>query len=130
LFQQAIPAIKQGLKPNTISTDLHADSMNGGMKDQSNVMSKFLNMGLSLQEVIEASTWAAAQAIKRQELGHLSVGAVADVAVFSLVSGDFGFIDTRGWKIKGDKKLTVELTFREGEIVWDLNGVSRPEWKQ
>jgi len=128
LFEQAIPAIKQGLKPNTISTDFHADSMNGGMKDQSNVMSKFLNMGLTLQEVIEASTWAAAQVIKRTELGHLSVGAVADVAVFSLASGDFGFIDTEGWKIKGDKKLVAELTLREGDVVWDLNGISRPEW--
>jgi dihydroorotase len=129
LFEQAIPAIKQGLKPNTISTDFHTGSMNGGMKDQSNVMSKFLNMGLSIQEVIKASTWASAQVIKKPELGHLSVGAVADVAVFSLATGDFGFIDTKGWKINGDKKLVAELTLREGDVVWDLNGVSRPEWK-
>ena len=56
LFEQAIPAIKQGLKPNAISTDLHTGSMNGGMKNINNVMSKFLNMGLSIQEIIAATT--------------------------------------------------------------------------
>lgn len=130
LFEQAIPAIKQGLKPNSISTDFHTGSMNGGMKDQSNIMSKLLNIGLTMEEVVEASTWTPAQVIKKTELGHLSVGAVADVAVFKLEKGGFGFVDTKGWKIKGDKKLTTELTLREGDVVWDLNGISRPEWKQ
>ncbi len=128
-FEQAIPAISQGLKPNTISTDLHTGSMNRGMKDQTNVMSKFLNMGLTLQGVIAASTWTPAQVIQKTDLGHLSVGAVADVAVFRLENGQFGFIDTRGWKINGDNKLTTELTLRDGKVVWDLNGISRPEWK-
>lgn len=129
LFEQAIPAIQQGLKPNSISTDLHTGSMNGGMKDQSNVMSKLLNIGLNLQEVIAASTWNPAQIIKKPELGHLSVGAVADVAILKLETGDFGFIDTGGYRLKGDKKLVCELTLREGAVVWDLNGISRPEFK-
>ena len=129
LFEQAIPAIKQGLKPTTISTDFHTGSMNAGMKDMANVMSKFLNMGLSIQEVIEASTWKPAVVIKREELGHLSVGAVADVAVFKLETGDFGFTDVRGWKINGDQKLTAELTLRAGDVVWDLNGISKKEWQ-
>ncbi|MEJ7682386.1 MAG: amidohydrolase family protein [Segetibacter sp.] len=76
--------MQQGFKPNVISTDLHAESMNGGMKDMSNVMSKFLNIGLSLQEVILRSTWNPANVIKRTELGNLSVGTEADVAVFNL----------------------------------------------
>ena len=84
LFAQAIPAIKQGLKPNSISTDLHTGSMNGGMKDMLNVMSKLLNCGLTLQEVMTASTWTPAQVIKKPELGNLSAGSLADVAVFSL----------------------------------------------
>ncbi len=129
LFEQAIPAIKQGLKPTTISTDFYTGSMNGGMKDQANVMSKFLNMGLTIQEVVEASTWTPAKFIKKQDLGHLTVGAVADIAVFKLENGDFGYTDVRGWKIKGDGKLIAELTLSEGDIVWDLNGISRPEWK-
>ncbi len=60
VFKQAIPALEQGFKPNVISTDLHVSSMNGGMKNMANVMSKFLNMGMSLQEVITASTWSPA----------------------------------------------------------------------
>ena len=130
LFDQAIPAIEQGLKPNSISTDLHTGSMNGGMKDMINVMSKLLNIGLSLQEVIECSTWNPAQIIKRTELGHLSPGAVADVAVLKLQNGDFGFVDVKGWKVKGDKKLICEMTLREGAVVWDLNGISRPTWEK
>lgn len=130
LFDQAIPAIEQGLRPNSISTDLHTGSMNGGMKDLLNVMSKFLNIGLDVPEVIAATTWKPAQIIKRPELGHLSEGAVADVAVLKLETGNFGFIDTKGWRLNGDKKLLCELTLREGRVVWDLNGISRPVWER
>lgn len=124
LFEQAIPAIKQGLKPNSISTDLHTGSMNGAMKDMLNVMSKLLNCGLTLNEVITASTWNPAQIIHKEELGHLSVGALADVAVFSLQKGKFGYIDVSGTKITGDQKLTCELTVLDGRVVWDLNGLA------
>ena len=124
LFEQAIPAIKQGLKPNSISTDLHTGSMNGGMKDMLNVMSKLLNCGLTLNEVITASTWNPAQIIHKDELGHLSAGALADVAVFSLQKGKFGYIDVSGTKITGDQKLNCELTVLDGRVVWDLNGLA------
>jgi dihydroorotase len=129
LWEQSIPAIEQGLKPNSISTDLHTGSMNGGMKDMANVMSKFLNLGLSIQEVIERSTWNPAQIIGHPQLGHLDTGNVADVAVLRLRTGDFGFVDTQGWKLNGTQKLECELTLREGAVVWDLNGISRPVWK-
>ncbi len=128
-FEQAIPAIKQGLKPNSISTDLHTGSMNGGMKDMLNVMSKLLNCGLTLNEVITTSTWNPAQFINRPELGNLSVGAPADVAIFSLDKGAFGFIDVDGKKITGDKKLTCQLTVRDGRVVWDLNGMAATAYK-
>lgn len=128
-FSQAVPALKSGFFPNTISTDLHTGSMNAGMKDQLNVMSKFLNMGMSIQQVIAASTWNPAQVIHREELGHLSVGAVADVAIFGLRKGKFGFIDSSGFKMEGDQRLDCELTIREGKVVYDLNGISRPSWK-
>ena len=130
LFDQAIPAIEQGLKPNSISTDLHTGSMNGGMKDIVNVMSKFLNMGLSVQEVVRATSWDPAQIIKRTELGHLSVGAEADVALLRLEKGEFGFVDTKGWRLNGDKKLICEMTLRAGKVVWDLNGISHPIWER
>jgi dihydroorotase len=124
MFEQAVPAIKQGFKPNSISTDLHTGSMNGGMKDMSNVMSKLMNIGLTLNEVIVMSTWTPAQVINRKEFGHLSVGALADVAVFSVDKGTFGFVDAGGFKVTGDKKLTCQLTLLDGNVVWDLNGLA------
>ncbi len=126
MFEQAIPAIKQGLKPNSISTDLHTGSMNGGMKDMANVMSKLLNIGLNLNEVIACSTWNPAQIINKKELGHLSAGALADVAILSLDKGTYGFVDVGGNKLMGDKKLTCQLTILNGDVVWDLNGLAAP----
>jgi dihydroorotase len=127
-WRQAVPAIQQGFSPDVISTDLHTQSMNGGMKDLANVLSKFLNMGMSVQDAIARATWAPAKVINRKELGHLTVGAEADIAVFNLRKGDFGFLDVRGTKLKGTQKLEAELTIRAGKIVWDLNGVSAPVW--
>ena len=127
----AIPAFRQGLRPNTISTDIHAGSMNDGMKNMANVMSKFLDLGMSLQEVIEASTWKPAQVIGREDLGHLSVGAVADVAVFNIREGEFGFLDAREQLKPGARrKLEAELTLRSGQVVWDLNGLAAPLWNE
>ncbi len=127
-WRQAVPALQQGFKPDVISTDLHTQSMNGGMKDISNVLSKFMSMGMPLQEVIHRATWAPANVIKRTELGSLSVGSDADVAVFNVRKGDFGFTDIRGTKFKGTQKLEAELTIRAGKIVWDLNGIGAPMW--
>ncbi len=127
-WRQAIPSMQQGFKPDVISTDLHTESMNSGMKDLSNVMSKFLSMGMSLQDIIFRTTWNPANVIKRPDLGNLSVGAEADIAVFSVRKGDFGFLDIRKTKMKGTQKLETELTVRAGKIVWDLNGISAPMW--
>lgn len=129
VFGQAAPAIEQGFIPNSISSDLHVDNMNAGMKDMANIMSKFLNIGLSLQQVIQLSTWNPAKEINREDLGNLSVGSEADIAIFNLRTGNFGFIDSHGEKIKGSKKLEAELTIRAGKIVWDLNGIGANEWK-
>jgi dihydroorotase len=122
-WSQAIPAIEQGFLPDAISSDLHIGSMNGGMKDMANLMSKFLNLGLPIQEVILRSTWNPAKIINRPELGNLGVGTDADVAVFSLRKGNFGFIDVGEEKIEGTQKLEAEMTIRAGKIVWDLNGL-------
>jgi dihydroorotase len=128
VFRQAVPAIKQGFIPDSISTDLHASSMNGGMKDMTNVMSKFLNMGMTLEQVIRASTWHPAQQIKRTDLGHLTVGAPADVAVFSVQKGSYGFVDVYGAKLKGTQVIVAEMTLRDGRMYWDLNGLARESW--
>jgi dihydroorotase len=128
VFRWAAPAIKQGFIPDSISTDLHTSSMIGGMKDMTNVMSKFLNMGMTMQQVVEASTWHPAQQIKRTELGHLSVGATADVTVLSVQKGDFGFVDVYGAKLKGNQNLVAEITMKDGRVYWDLNGRLAAPW--
>src|SRR4029078_6562130 len=86
-YRQAIPATKAGFFPNTISTDLHTGSMNAAMKDMLNVMSKFLNLGMSLPDVIKATTWSSSKSIHREELGHLSTGAIADITILNLKQG-------------------------------------------
>jgi dihydroorotase len=128
-WSQAIPAYKQGFLPDVISSDLHDQSMNAGMKDMTNVMSKFLALGMQLKDVIERSTWAPAKVIKRTDLGHLSIGAEADIAVFNLREGKFGYTDVRKVSVVGTKKLEAELTLRAGKIMWDLNGISGQAWK-
>jgi dihydroorotase len=125
-YSQAIPALKAGLYPNTISTDLHTGSMNTSMKDQLSVMSKFLNMGMSLVEVIKASTWKPAQVINRPLLGNLSEGSEADIAIFNVRKGNFGFYDKTGFKLKGTEKLECEVTIKGGKVLFDLNGLANP----
>ena len=125
----AVPAIRQGFLPDTISTDLHITSMNAGMKDQLNVMSKLLALGLSLEDVVARATWNSARAIHQEELGHLSVGAPADVSVLALQTGGFGFVDSFGGRLRADKKLVCEMTLRDGKVLYDLDGLARPDWE-
>jgi dihydroorotase len=127
-WRVAVPIVSEGILPDTISTDLHVGSMNNGMKDMLNVMSKFLALGLSLDEVIERTTWNAARAIKQEQLGHLSVGAIADVAVLRIEKGEFGFLDIYNARLRGTQRLACEMTLRDGKIVYDLNGLGRPDW--
>src|SRR5262245_21379448 len=128
LWRIAMPAMKEGLSPDSISTDLHVTSMNAGMKDMLNVMDKFLAMGMTLDDVILRTTWNPAKQVRRDDLGHLSVGATADVAVLRVERGRFGFVDMYGARLAGTQKLSAELTLRDGKVVYDLNGLTRPEW--
>jgi dihydroorotase len=127
-WRVAVPALQAGFLPDSISTDLHIGSMNAGMKNMLEVMSKFLVLGVPLDEVIRRSTWNPAREIKHEELGHLSVGAPADVAVLRLTEGRFGFIDSFGKRMAGTKRLVCELTIRDGKVVYDLNGLAADDW--
>ena len=129
LWRQAVPAVRQGFVPDSISTDLHVHSMNAGMKDLLNVMSKFLALGMPIEDVVARATWHPAREIHREELGHLSTGAPADITVLRLVKGDFGFLDARGTRLNGSQKLVAELTIRAGRVVWDLNGLAADNWQ-
>jgi dihydroorotase len=125
----AIPFYQQGFPPDSISTDLHTGSMNGGMKDMTNTMSKILNLGSSIEQVIGMSTWNAANEIKRPQLGNLDVGAEADVAVLRVDKGKFGFVDSAGARNSGTQMIVCELTLRKGKVAWDLNGRASEDWK-
>jgi len=115
--------------PDTISTDLHLRSWMDGMKDINNVMSKFLIHGVPLEDVIRKTTVNAAKAIKRPELGTLSVGAEADLAVLKVEKGKFGYLDNRKQRVMGDQRLTTEMTLRAGQVIYDLNGLASVDWK-
>ena len=125
----AVPAFEQKFLPDSISTDLHTGSMNGGMKDLTNVMSKVLNLGASLDDVIHMSTWAPAQEIQRPELGNLDPGSEADITVLRVEQGSFGFLDAGGARLTGSRRLTAEATIRKGVVVYDLNGIAATDWK-
>jgi dihydroorotase len=127
---QVIPAVRQGWLPDSISTDLYTRNMNGALKDMTTVMSKFLALGVPLAKVVALSTWNPAQIIKRPDLGHMSVGATADVAVLNLREGRFGFLDTRNLRLDAKVRLECELTLRAGQVVWDLNGRAADAWDE
>ncbi len=129
VFRNAAPAIAQGFYPDSISTDLHGGSMNAGLIDMPTTMSKCLAMGMPLAEVIRASTWNPARMIQREDLGHLSAGAVADIAVWRLMEGDFGFTDASGGGLRGGQRLFSELTLREGRIAWNWNGRGASDYR-
>ena len=125
----AVAALRQGFPPDSISTDLHIGSMNRGMQTMIRTVSKIYNLDVPLYDVIKMSTINPAHQIKRTDLGHLSEGAVADVAVFRDERGVYGFADSRGARLTGNKLLECELTLREGEVRWDLNGRAGVHWK-
>ncbi len=122
VFRNAAGAVRGGFYPDTISTDLHAGNMNGAMMDMPTTMSKFLAMGMPLAAVVRASTSNPAAALRRPTLGHLAAGAGADVAVFRLQRGSFGFVDPYGGRLPAKDRLHCELTLRDGRVVWDWNG--------
>lgn len=127
-FRNAYPAMQNGFSPDSISTDLHTRNVHGVVIDMQTTMSKILNCGMPLPEVIYRSTVTPAREIGHPELGHLSVGAEADVAVFNLLEGDFTFVDCGRAKMHGAQKLECVMTLRAGEIVFDPSGLSMPEW--
>jgi dihydroorotase len=127
-FSLAVPMIQQGFKPDSISTDLHVGSMNSATKDILNVASKLMAVGLTLQEVVADMTAHPAREIRHDELGNLSVGAIADIAVLSVQKGRFGFTDMVNGRLEGTEKLVDELTIKDGKIVYDLNGLGALPW--
>lgn len=130
VFRNAAPSIQQGFYPDSISTDLHTGSMNGGMMDMVTTMSKILVLGVPLKEVIRQSTINPAVNIKHPELGHLSEGAVADIAVLNLMNAKFAYTDAAGGRAEGSQRLFCELTLKDGKVVWDWNSRAAQDYRK
>ena len=128
-FRNAAPAIHQGFVPDSISTDLHTGNLNGPVIDMATTMSKVLAMGVPLVEVIARSTVAPAQEIGHPELGTLTPGAEADVAVLALDEGEFGFVDCGQTRLESNQRLRCIITIRAGEIVHNPGGLGLPSWE-
>ncbi len=122
--------VGHGFLPNSISTDVHGGSIVGAMANMNNVMSKFLAMGIPLEEVIRLSTINPATEIKRPDLGHMSVGAKAELAVFEVEKGEFGFTDIRGAKLIGDSNIKTFMTIFDGRIVFNPYGLGATLWDE
>lgn len=117
-FARAEAALAQGFRPDTISSDLHRFNVNGPVHDLATTLSKFLHLGLPLDEVVAMATSVPATAIGRgKELGSLEVGAVADVAVLRLEEGRFLFTDSFGTAVEGRLRLVPVATIRRGRRV-------------
>ena len=127
-FRLAAPLVKAGFYPDSISTDMHTQSMNHTMQDMPTTMSKFMAMGMPLVDVIRASTTNPATQVRHPELGQIAVGSEADIAVFRLDKGKFGFADVVGGGIEGNQRLACEMTLRAGRIVYDFNSRAAVPW--
>lgn len=123
MLRNGVPAMRQGFLPDIFSTDLHAESVNTTAIGLTYVLSKMLAVlpDMSLFELFKRVTIEPAKAMNLDGVGTLSEGADADVAIFSIREGNFGYQDMSGGKITGNKKIECEMTFRNGEIVWDVN---------
>jgi dihydroorotase len=128
-FRNGKRALDDGFPPDSISTDLHAGSIRTTVHSMLDAMSKCLAMGMPLPEVIARSTVTPAQAIRRPDLGTLSAGADADIAVLEVRRGDFSFQDCGYARIDGDRKLECVLTLRAGRIVYERDGHALPHWR-
>jgi len=127
-FRNAVPAVRQGFIPDSISTDLHTG--NYTVLSMTQVMSKFLAMGVPLNEIIQRSTVNPAREIRRPELGTLSVGKEADIAVLEELNGKFSYIDCGLARMNGTAKLMARMTVRAGRILYDPSGLSMVEWEK
>jgi dihydroorotase len=127
-FRNAVPAVKQGFIPDSMSTDLHTGDLT--ILSMSNVMSKFLSMGVPLNDLIRRATVNPAREIQRPELGTLSVGKEADIAVLEELHGHFGYVDCGYAKMEGTSQIVARMTIRAGRILYDPSGLSMVQWEK
>ena len=117
-FETARKMLEHGIEPDVISSDLHTFSINGPAYDLPTTMSKMLNLGMSLEKILQAVTYHPAKAIGcEKELGSLEVGTTGDISVLDLESGEFLFQDCCGNELTGGKRLVPVITIKDGELL-------------
>jgi dihydroorotase len=129
-FRHAVPAARQGFLPDVLSTGMDKTSLLLPRADMMTTLSKFLNMGVTIEDLVERVTMRAARAIKRPELATLHEGGLADLAVIEMQTGRFGFLDDGESRLRGTRRLRAVLTIRNGQVVWDSEGLSRTDWSK
>jgi len=129
-FRVAVPAVQKGFLPDVLSTAMDKTSLLLSRADMMTTLSKFLNMGVPVEQLVERVTARAARAIRRPELATLREGGLADIAVIEMQRGRFGFLDDGHSRLRGDIRLRAVLTIREGRVVWDSEGLSRTDWSK
>jgi len=129
-FRIAKAAIEQGFLPDTVSTDLHRTSILSNQATMPETMSKLLALGMDLADIVKRSTWDPALAIGHPELGNLGQTRPADIAVLEVAEGDFGLVDNGSGNrvFKTNKRIVAQMTVKNGQVVWDKNGISRDDW--
>ena len=129
-FRIAKAAIEQGFIPDTVSTDMHRSSILVNQATMPETMSKLMALGMELPDIVKRSTWDPAVAIGHTELGNLGQTQPADIAILNIVEGEFGLVDngTANRVYKADKRIVCEMTVKNGQVVWDKNGLSRDDW--
>jgi dihydroorotase len=110
-------ALSQGVLPQTISSDLHHYNVNGPVYDLATTVSKFLYLGLSLDEALRRVTATPAQVIHMaDQIGTLKPGAWGDAVVFSHQTGNFALVDSRGQVRSGSQRLVPTVVVRAGKV--------------
>jgi dihydroorotase len=126
-FEVARAALRQGLAPATISSDLHHYNVNGPVFDLATTMSKFLFLGLPLTEVLAKTTSVPAGLLGLDDrLGAIREGYLADITIFKLAEGEFRFEDSMKQQVVGRQKLEPVAVIRGGRIYRSALRVQRP----
>jgi dihydroorotase len=128
VFKNAVPAVRKGFLPDVVSTAMDKTSLLLPRAEMMTTLSKLLNMGVPLDQLVERVTVRPARAIKRPELATLREGGVADIAIIELQQGRFGFLDSGNARLRGDRRLRAVMTIRAGSVVWDSDGLSTGDW--
>jgi dihydroorotase len=127
-YETAERLLEQGILPDVISSDIHQLSVQPPMYDLPTTLSKFLNLGLSLAEVLERASSRPAAAMRLPHLGTLHPGSPADVALFRIDKGDVDFRDSSLVERQGSRRLTNTCTIVAGARLPQTPARKPPSW--